>query len=139
MIFFLQASKYRCYFCSFKCNELDECVNHSVTHHSDKQVTIRTYVLDTVSGLLGYQTKRYPVVPDNLPNDKFVGVIGDKVKKCIPLYTPVLLYKSGVYKSHGHVIIMCLLFLLFETSCQHLFVQTFWDDFLGLTSSKQNG
>ena len=22
---------------------------------------------------------RYPVVPDNLPNDKFVGVIGDKV------------------------------------------------------------
>ena len=64
-------------------------------HHSDKQVTIRTYVLDTLSGLLGYQTKRYPVVPDNLPNDK-VGVIDDKVKKCIPLYTPVLLCKSEV-------------------------------------------
>ena len=77
-------------------NELDECVNHCFTHHSDKQVTIWTFVLDTVSGLLGYQTKCYPVVPDNLPNDKFVGVIGDKVKKCIPLYIPVLLYKSEV-------------------------------------------
>ena len=97
MIFFLQASKYRCYFCSFKCNELDKCVNHCVTHHSDKQVTIWTYVLDTVSGLLGYQTKRYPVVPGNLPNDKFVGVIGDKVKKkCTPQFYYIKVKCKGV-------------------------------------------
>ena len=34
-----------------------------------------------VSGLRGYQTKRYPVVPVNPTNDKFVGVIGDKVNQ----------------------------------------------------------
>ena len=119
MIFFLHASKYRCYFCSFKCNELDKCVNHCVTHHSDKQVTIWTYVLDTVSGLLGYQIKRYPVVPGNLPNDKFVGVIGDKVKK--KMYTPV----------HPS-------FTIYKSEMPTIF-QSFWDNFLGLTSSKQNG
>lgn len=55
------------------------CFGHCVTQHSNKQVTVRKYVLDTVSGLFGHQTKRYPVVPDNLSEDKFVRVIGDKV------------------------------------------------------------
>ena len=50
--FFPSGVKVQMYFCSFKCNELDECDNHCVTHHSDKQVTIRTFVLDTVSGLI---------------------------------------------------------------------------------------
>ena len=48
------------------------CVGHCATEHSDKQLTIQIC-------RLGYQTKRYPVVPDNPSEKKVVKVVGDKI------------------------------------------------------------
>ena len=55
------------------------CVSVTVRQNTDKQLTVQIYRLDTATGLFGYQTKRYPVVPDNLSEKKVVKVIGDKV------------------------------------------------------------
>ena len=47
---------------TFDCNDLEPCVKHSVTKHSDKLLTIRAYVLNIATGLFGNQTKPYSLI-----------------------------------------------------------------------------
>ena len=57
---YFQASNYRCYFCTYGCNDLDLCVGHCATEHSDKQLTLQIYRLDTATGLFRYKLNGTP-------------------------------------------------------------------------------
>ena len=62
--------KYRCYFCSFIDDSLEDIVDHCIDSHSKNTLKYRELELDERPGKLRYQTQIHAgVIPSNIEND----------------------------------------------------------------------
>ena len=61
---------FKCYYCVFKTDSLEELIDHCTTLHEHEILKYRKLVLDDVSGVFKYLTKTYD------------GIIPHEVKEC---------------------------------------------------------